>query len=61
MIMPSVAVVFIVNAASVPTLGKVIYIGKFYFGPEQWSVCYAIYAMVMVGLFLAPFLMKTKR
>lgn len=61
LIMLIVAVVFIVIAASVPTLGKVIYIGKFYFGPEQWSVCYAIYAMVMVGLFLASFLMKTKR
>lgn len=60
LIMLIVAVVFVVIAVSVPTLGKVIYIGKFYFGPEQWRVCYAIYAIVMVGLFLASFLVKKR-
>ncbi len=58
LIMLIVAVVFVVIAVSSPTLGTVIYIGKFYFGSEQWRVCYAIYAIVMAALFVLSFLIK---
>ena len=55
-----VAVVFVFCALSCPTLGRTIYIGDFKFGAEQWRVCYAVYAFVMVVLFVASFFVKNK-
>ena len=52
------AVVFVVCALSAPNLGQTIYIGGWKFGAEQWRVCYAIYAVVMIALFLVSFLVK---
>lgn len=60
LIMLIIAVVFVLCAISSPTLGSTIYIGKFEFGTEQWWVCYKIYALVMVCLFAASFLVKRK-
>lgn len=56
-----VAVVFVIYALSAPTLGKTIYIGDFVFGAEQWRFCYKVYAIVMVALFGASFLVKEKK
>ena len=33
-------------------------IGPFTFGVEQWRICYALYVLVMAGLFVASFLVK---
>ena len=52
------AVVFVFCALSNPALGRTIYIGSFAFGAKQWRVCYAIYAVVMVVLFVASFFVK---
>lgn len=54
----AVAVIFVFIAVSNPTLGSTIYIGDFRFGAEQWRICYAIYALIMVTLFIASFLVK---
>lgn len=53
-----VAVIFVFCALSAPNLGRTIYIGSFEFGAEQWRVCYAVYAVVMVALFIASFFVK---
>lgn len=53
-----IAAVFVFIAISAPTLGKTIYIGDYAFGAEQWRVCYAIYAIVMVVLFIASFFVR---
>lgn len=60
-IMFATAVVFVLIAVSNPTLGRAIYIGEYRFGAEQWRVCYAIYAIVMVVLFTASFFVKGNR
>lgn len=49
------AVVFVFCALSAPNLGQTIYIAGFGFGAKQWRICYAVYAIVMVSLFLASF------
>lgn len=56
-----VAVVFVFCALACPTLGRTIYIGDFAFGAEQWRVCYLIYAIVMVVLFVSSFFVKEKK
>ena len=60
LVMLVVAVVFVFCALSNPALGRTIYIGSFAFGAEQWRVCYAIYLLVMAGLFLASFFAKNQ-
>lgn len=55
-----IAVTFVFCALSNPALGHTIHIGSFRFGAEQWRVCYAIYAAVMVGLFGASFFVNNK-
>ena len=55
-----IAVVFVLCALSNPALGHTIYIGRFAFGAEQWRLCYAIYAVVMAGLFIASFFVDRK-
>ena len=59
--MLTAAVIFIVCAVSNPTLGTAVYIGGFEFGAEQWKICYAVYAVVTVGLFTASFFVKNKK
>lgn len=61
LIMFIVAVIFIVCAMSNPALGKTVYIGSFAFGAETWRVCYIIYSIVMIGLFISSFFVKNKR
>ena len=58
LIMLLVAVVFMFCALSAPNLGQTIYIGSWEFGAEQWRICYAIYAVVMIALFVASFWVK---
>ena len=60
LLMLIIAVIFVFCALSNPALGRTIYIGSFAFGAEQWRVCYAIYALVMAGLFLASFFVKNQ-
>lgn len=52
------AVAFVFCALCCPTLGRTIYIGGFAFGAKQKRVCYAIYAGVMLGLFVASFFVR---
>ena len=58
LLMLVIAVIFVFCALSNPALGRTIYIGSFAFGAEQWRVCYAIYLLIMAGLFLASFFVK---
>lgn len=55
------AVVFVLFALSHPELGHTVYIGEYAFGAEQWRVCYAVYAVVMIALFAASFFVKKKK
>ncbi len=61
LLMLVIAVVFVFIAVSVPTLGRTVYIGDYAFGAEQWRICYAIYAVVMVLLFAASFFVKDRK
>ena len=61
LIMLVIAIVFVFCALACPTLGRTIYIGNFAFGAEQWRFCYKIYAIVMVTLFIASFVVKDKK
>lgn len=55
------AIVFVGCALACPTLGRTIYIGEFAFGAEQWRMCYKAYAVIMVVLFAASFVVKEKK
>lgn len=56
--MLAAAAVFVFCALSAPNLGQTVYIGSFAFGAEQWRICYAVYAVVMVVLFIVSFFAK---
>ena len=58
LIMFAIAIIFVGCALSCPTLGTTIYIGTYAFGAAQWRICYLIYAIVMVLLFIASFFAK---
>lgn len=58
LIMLIAAVIFVFCALSAPNLGSTIYIGSFAFGAEQWRVCYKLYVVVMIALFVASFFVK---
>ena len=60
LLMFAAAVIFVLYALSHPECGSVIYIGSFRFGAEQWLICYKIYAVIMVSLFIASFFVKKK-
>ncbi len=60
-IMLIVAIVFVLCALSNPQLGHVIYLGNWEFGAEQKRVCYLVYVIVMVVLFITSFFVKKKR
>ena len=56
-----IAVVFVFCALACPTLGRTIYIGSFHFGAEQWRICYLIYVIIMVVLFVLSFFVSKKK
>lgn len=60
LIMFLIAIVFVFCALSNPALGRTIYIGDFFFGAEQWRMCYAVYAIVMLLFFIASFFVDRK-
>ena len=57
-LMLAAAVIFVLCALSAPNLGTAFYLGSFRMGAEVWRVCYAVYALVMVSLLIASFLVK---
>ncbi|MBQ1318877.1 MAG: hypothetical protein IIY47_04460 [Solobacterium sp.] len=61
LIMFVIAVIFVAAALSNPALGHVIYIGDFVFGARLWRICYAVYAAVMIYLFIASFIVQNKK
>lgn len=58
LIMLVVAVVFVAVALSNPTFGSVFYIGHIRIGSDVWRAFYAVYAVVMVALFVVSFFVK---
>ena len=56
--MLAAAVICVGCTLSAPNLGRTVYIGSFKFGVELWRLCYALYVLVMAGLFVASFLVK---
>lgn len=55
LVMLIVAIVFLSIALTHPEFGSVFYIGNLRIGVEIWWAFYIIYAVVMVGLFVASF------
>ena len=55
------AVVFVAIALGNPQLGRVIWIGPFRFGVREWYVCYGLYVLVMIGLFIGSFFVREKK
>ena len=53
-----IAIIFVFIAISAPTLGQVIYIGSFEFGPDLWQICYGAYAVITLALFVASCFVK---
>jgi len=60
LIMLIVAVIFVCCALACPTLGSSFYIFGIKIGADIWRAFYAFYAIVMVSLFVASFLVKKK-
>ena len=58
LIMLIIAVIFVACALSAPNLGQTIQIGSFRFGAQQWRICYAVYAILMVAFFAVSFFVK---
>ena len=58
LVMFVIAVIFVFCAVSNPTLGRVIYIGDWAFGGDQWVFCYKVYVLIMAGLFAGSFVVK---
>ena len=61
LIMFVIAAAFVAAALSNPALGHVIYIVDFAFGAKLWRICYAVYAAVMIYLFIASFIVQNKK
>lgn len=59
-IMFVVAIVFVLCALSAPNLGHTIYFGSYAFGAEQWRVCYGVYVLIMILLFVSSFFTKER-
>lgn len=55
-----VAVIFLICVFSNPALGKVFYIGSLRIDAELKRIFYAIYAIIMVALFVFSFFLKKK-
>ena len=56
-----IAVIFVFCALGNPGLGRTIYIGDFAFDARCWRFCYALYIILMDGLFIASFITKEKK
>ena len=61
LVMFVVAVIFVVCALSCPTCGSVFYIGSIRIGADVWRAFYAVYALVMVLLFVLSFFVRKKK
>ena len=61
LVMFVVAVIFVACALSCPTCGSVFYIGSIRIGADVWRAFYAIYAIVMVLLFVLSFFVRKKK
>lgn len=61
LVMFVVAVIFVVCALSCPTCGSVFYIGPLRIGADVWRAFYAVYALVMVLLFVLSFFVRKKK
>ena len=61
LVMFIVAVVFVFIALSCPTCGSVFYIGPLRIGADVWRAFYAVYALVMVLLFVLSFFVRKKK
>lgn len=61
MAMLVVAIIFVLCAVSSPSFGQVIYLGNVAFGSEQWRICYAVYVLIMVAIFIISLFMKKKK
>lgn len=55
-----IVIAFLIFALSHPQLGSVFYIGDLAIGSDIWRVFYAVYATIMVDLFLASFFVKNE-
>lgn len=55
-----IAIVYLGFVFTHPEFGSVFHIGKFEIGPTIWKIFYALYATIMVGLFVGSFWIKTK-
>lgn len=60
LIMLMAAAVFVICALSDPTLGSMVYIGKFALGAEVWRVFYVLYLTAAAGLLCASFVMRRR-
>lgn len=60
-IMLFVAIIFLSFALTHPEFGTVFYIGSLEIGPSIWRAVYLMYAIVMVGLFVASFFVGEKK
>lgn len=58
LLMLIIAIVFVICALSCPTLGHTLYIGSFSFGAREWRICYLIYLIIMLSLFIGSFFAK---
>ena len=56
-----IAVIFLAFALTHPEAGRVFYIGSLAIGSEIWRAFYIVYALVMVGVFIASFFVKGKQ
>lgn len=61
LVMLIVAVVFVFCALSNPALGSVFYIGSIKIEADIKRAFYAVYALVMVALFVSSFFVKDKK
>lgn len=55
-----IAVVYLGYVFTHPEFGSVFYIGKLEIGPTIWRIFYAVYAAIMIGLFVGSFFVKNK-
>lgn len=60
LVMLIAAVVFVVCALMCPTLGHTVYIFGYAFGAKQWRVCYWIYLVIMISLFISSFFVSKR-
>lgn len=61
LVMFIIAVIFVACALSCPTCGSTFYIGPLRIGSDVWRAFYAVYAIVMVLLFVVSFFVRKKK